>query len=123
MMPGQCGVAKLSGTQIASSNLLGFSHAAQNPVATRHRVSIVAGQGDKYVVLELVCTLLFFSLPLIIPATKHSPARAPHNGEGSGTIGRLTHGALTRTSYYEHAVALALVPYLNPELYGEAYVW
>ena len=41
------------------------------------------------------------------------------SGQGSGTIGRLTAGRVTRTQYYEHAVAMALVPLLSPDLYPE----
>ena len=37
------------------------------------------------------------------------------SGHGTGTIGHLTHGRITRTDYYEHAVAMALVPLLNEE--------
>jgi hypothetical protein len=36
------------------------------------------------------------------------------SGRGTGTVGHLTHGLITRQSYYEHAVALALIPYLHP---------
>lgn len=43
------------------------------------------------------------------------------SGQGSGTIGILTGGVLTRTQYYEHTMALALVPFLNPALYGKEF--
>lgn len=43
------------------------------------------------------------------------------SGQGSGTIGMLTGGLLTRTQYYEHTMMLALVPFLNPQLYGKEY--
>jgi len=43
--------------------------------------------------------------------------RRVRSGQGSGTIGRLTGGRVTRTAFYEHAVAMALVPLLSPELY------
>lgn len=39
------------------------------------------------------------------------------SGSGSGTIGKLTGGLLTRQGYYEQAVLCALVPLLNPTLY------
>ena len=32
-------------------------------------------------------------------------------------VGLLTHGAITRTSYYTHALTLALVPFLNEDLF------
>ncbi len=34
----------------------------------------------------------------------------------SGSVGILTKGLLNRTEYYEHAVLLALIPFLNPQL-------
>jgi inosine/xanthosine triphosphatase len=34
-----------------------------------------------------------------------------------GTVGRLTHGVVTRTDYYVQAVVMALIPFANPELY------
>lgn len=36
---------------------------------------------------------------------------------GSGTVGILTHGLIDRSMYYEHALILALVPWIHPELY------
>ena len=36
---------------------------------------------------------------------------------GSGTVGILTHGLIDRSKYYEHALILALVPWIQPELY------
>ncbi|KIY96300.1 NTPase [Monoraphidium neglectum] len=39
------------------------------------------------------------------------------SGQGTGTIGKLTNGLITREQYYTHAVQMALVPFLNPELY------
>lgn len=33
-----------------------------------------------------------------------------------GSVGLLTGGAIDRTLYYEHAVVLALIPFLNPQL-------
>jgi len=35
----------------------------------------------------------------------------------NGTIGNLTGNVITRTSYYESAVILALIPFKNPQLY------
>ena len=35
----------------------------------------------------------------------------------SGAVGLLTGDVITRTTYYEHAVILALVPLINPDLY------
>jgi len=37
--------------------------------------------------------------------------------QNNGAIGLLTGDILTRTSLYEHAVLLALIPFLNPVLY------
>jgi len=40
--------------------------------------------------------------------------------QGSGTVGILTKGMIDRTSYYDHALKLALVPWIRPELYLNA---
>ncbi|KAG1661577.1 hypothetical protein FOA52_009577 [Chlamydomonas sp. UWO 241] len=45
------------------------------------------------------------------------------SGKGSGTVGRLTNGGITRTAQYEQAVAMGLIPFLNPHLYLEGHVW
>lgn len=45
--------------------------------------------------------------------------RRVQSGRGSGTIGQLTHGLLSRRSYYEHAVLCALVPLMNGALYPD----
>ncbi|MFC3416241.1 inosine/xanthosine triphosphatase [Algoriphagus hitonicola] len=37
--------------------------------------------------------------------------------QGGGSVGILTHGALDRRSYYSQAVLLALIPFLNKNLY------
>jgi hypothetical protein len=39
------------------------------------------------------------------------------SGQGDGTVGRLTNGLISRTDYYAHTVALALVPLMSPALY------
>jgi non-canonical (house-cleaning) NTP pyrophosphatase len=39
--------------------------------------------------------------------------------QGAGTIGQLTGGLITRQLYYEHAVIMALVPFMNSELYPD----
>ena len=36
---------------------------------------------------------------------------------GQGTIGKLTDGGIDRTDYYVHALHLALIPWIRPELY------
>ncbi|KAL4439461.1 hypothetical protein ABPG77_008790 [Micractinium sp. CCAP 211/92] len=41
------------------------------------------------------------------------------SGQGSGTIGHLTGGLLTRQSYYQHAAACALIPLMQPAWYPE----
>lgn len=35
----------------------------------------------------------------------------------NGAVGLLTHDVIDRKKYYEHAVILALIPFLNPEYY------
>lgn len=50
-------------------------------------------------------------------ATLHLPYRRVKSGSGTGTIGKLTGGLLTRQLYYEQAALCALVPLLNPSLY------
>lgn len=37
--------------------------------------------------------------------------------QGIGSVGILTDGVITRTSFYEQAAILALIPFINPELY------
>ena len=36
---------------------------------------------------------------------------------GSGTVGYLTDGMIDRSTYYEHALILALVPWIRPDVY------
>ena len=36
---------------------------------------------------------------------------------GSGTVGILTNGLIDRSKYYEHALILALVPWIRPDVY------
>ena len=37
---------------------------------------------------------------------------------GSGTVGYLTEGMIDRSAYYEHALILALVPWIRPDMYN-----
>ena len=39
------------------------------------------------------------------------------SGQGSGTVGLLTDKLITRSQYYEHAIVLALVPWIRPDVY------
>jgi non-canonical (house-cleaning) NTP pyrophosphatase len=36
---------------------------------------------------------------------------------GSGTVGVLTDGLIDRSEYYEHALVLALIPWIRPDVY------
>jgi len=36
---------------------------------------------------------------------------------GAGTVGYLTEGMIDRATYYEHALILALVPWIRPDMY------
>ena len=36
---------------------------------------------------------------------------------GSGTVGLLTDGLIDRSAYYEHALVLALIPWIRPDVY------
>jgi non-canonical (house-cleaning) NTP pyrophosphatase len=38
--------------------------------------------------------------------------------QGSGTVGVLTNGLIDRSAYYEHALVLALVPWVRPDVYA-----
>ncbi len=38
--------------------------------------------------------------------------------QGQGSVGILTHGIIDRATYYQPAIVLALIPFVNPELYG-----
>eukprot|EP00798_Chlamydomonas_sp_ICE-L_P029282 gene29282-12525_t len=42
-----------------------------------------------------------------------------NSGQGSGTVGQLSGGLITRSLYYKHAAVLALLPFLNPDLYPD----
>ena len=37
--------------------------------------------------------------------------------QGNGAVGILTHDIIDRVEYYRHAVILALIPFVNSELY------
>lgn len=37
--------------------------------------------------------------------------------QGNGAVGILTNNIIDRVEYYRHAVVLALIPFINPELY------
>lgn len=41
--------------------------------------------------------------------------------QGQGTVGQLTNGLIDRTLFYEHAVVLALAPFMHPDVYGQEY--
>jgi inosine/xanthosine triphosphatase len=43
--------------------------------------------------------------------------RRTNSKRSSGTVGLLTNGLLDRSVYYEHAILLALVPWMHPNLY------
>jgi non-canonical (house-cleaning) NTP pyrophosphatase len=36
---------------------------------------------------------------------------------GSGTVGILTQGLIDRSHYYEHALILAMIPWIRPDVY------
>lgn len=41
------------------------------------------------------------------------------SGQGSGTVGKLTNKLILRADYYEHAAVMALIPFMNLQLYSE----
>ena len=41
---------------------------------------------------------------------------------GSGTVGILTDGHIDRSEYYEHAIILAMTPWIRPDVYPEGSV-
>lgn len=43
--------------------------------------------------------------------------RRDNSKQGNGAVGILTGNIITRTSYYEHAAVLALIPFMNPEFF------
>jgi inosine/xanthosine triphosphatase len=43
--------------------------------------------------------------------------KAQNSKQQGGSVGLLTHGLVTRETYYEQALLLALIPFLNEELY------
>ena len=38
--------------------------------------------------------------------------------KSDGSVGILTHGVINRSEYYQHALVLALIPFVNPTLYN-----
>jgi non-canonical (house-cleaning) NTP pyrophosphatase len=42
---------------------------------------------------------------------------ASNSKQQNGAVGLLTENAVTRTTLYEQAVIMALIPFKNPELY------
>jgi non-canonical (house-cleaning) NTP pyrophosphatase len=43
--------------------------------------------------------------------------QAQNSKQKGGSVGLLTHGLLTREGYYQQAMVLALIPFLNESLY------
>jgi inosine/xanthosine triphosphatase len=43
--------------------------------------------------------------------------RQNNSKQGNGAVGILTGDIITRTTYYEHAAILALIPFMNPEMF------
>jgi non-canonical (house-cleaning) NTP pyrophosphatase len=43
--------------------------------------------------------------------------RRTNSKQASGTVGLLTNSMIDRTSYYNHAIQLAIIPWLHPNLY------
>ncbi|KAK1736637.1 inosine/xanthosine triphosphatase [Skeletonema marinoi] len=46
--------------------------------------------------------------------------RRVNSKHGSGTVGVLTKGEIDRTEYYVHALKLALIPWIRPQLYFDS---
>lgn len=47
----------------------------------------------------------------------HSGSNNIKNSPDSGTVGKLTDDLIDRSAYYEHAILLALMPWIRPNLY------
>jgi len=43
--------------------------------------------------------------------------QAQNSKQQGGSVGLLTHGLITREAYYQQAMVLALIPFLNESLY------
>lgn len=43
--------------------------------------------------------------------------RKKDSKKSDGSVGILTHGVINRSEYYQHALVLALIPFVNPTLY------
>lgn len=41
--------------------------------------------------------------------------------QGSGTVGILSNGIIDRSAYYEHAIILALMPWIRPDVYPHGF--
>ncbi|KAG2486688.1 hypothetical protein HYH03_014617 [Edaphochlamys debaryana] len=68
-----------------------------------------------------LCALITGPAALELGAADDRLFGRQRSGQGSGTIGRLSNGVLDRTQYYVQACICALVPYMQPEYYGEPY--
>jgi inosine/xanthosine triphosphatase len=70
-----------------------------------------------------------FQLPPAVATLVHAGVELGHaddqvfgrsnSKQSNGAVGLLTRDLIDRTAYYSHAVVLALVPFLNPELYSK----
>ena len=45
---------------------------------------------------------------------------ATNSKQKGGSVGMLTHELIDRQAYYEHAVTLSLIPFMNRALYADA---
>lgn len=82
--------------------------------------------GDKKPIFGLAKTASFPMPPPITKLVKegmelgHADDKVfnrTNSKQGSGTVGILSNGIIDRSAYYEHALILALVPWIRPDVY------
>jgi non-canonical (house-cleaning) NTP pyrophosphatase len=64
-----------------------------------------------------LCELLFDNDDMELGDADDIVFKRKNSKHGQGTVGKLTDGQIDRTEYYVHALKLALIPWIRPELY------
>lgn len=64
-----------------------------------------------------LCELMFDNKDMELGDADDIFFKRVNSKHGRGTVGKLTNGQIDRTEYYVHALKLALIPWIRPELY------
>ncbi len=75
------------------------------------------GQPGSYALPEAICKMIL-ERGMELGEADDVVFRRTNSKLGAGSIGILTHGVLNRGPYYSLAVELALIRYINPDLYS-----